>query len=85
VTWQADSGAFCALVEASDLYLGYDSAGQHVAAAAGTPAVTLFVTSAGSRHLRRWSPHGRRARVLAVPPGADEHAAAAAVLRMVAS
>lgn len=82
VTWQADSGAFCASVAASDLYVGYDSAGQHVAAAANVPAVALFVVSAGPRHLERWSPHGPRARVHAVLPGADQEPAAADVLRL---
>ena len=48
-----------ALIEAADVYVGYDSAGQHVAAAVGTPGVTAFVVEAGERHLRRWSAAGR--------------------------
>jgi hypothetical protein len=70
VTWQAPTGEMAALVEAADLYVGYDSAGQHVAAAVGTPGVTAFVVEAGERHLRRWSAAGvGPTRVVRVEPG----------------
>jgi ADP-heptose:LPS heptosyltransferase len=42
----------------SRLYFGYDSAGQHVAAAAGVPLVTVFAGYASERTLERWLPTG---------------------------
>ena len=36
-TWQGDYATFAAHIAASKLYIGYDSAGQHVAAACGVP------------------------------------------------
>ena len=73
VTWRADPGAFLASVAAADAHLGYDSAGQHVAAALGVPTLTAFVTAAGPRHAERWTPSGPgTVRVLRVPPGASE-------------
>jgi hypothetical protein len=47
-------GEIAALIAASDEYLGYDSAGQHIAAAAGTPGVTVFAGSNNRRFIRRW-------------------------------
>ncbi|HEX5421700.1 MAG TPA: hypothetical protein VFY39_17040 [Gammaproteobacteria bacterium] len=58
VTWEADLGAFLAAVGCADMYLGYDSAGQHIAAALGVPTLSLFVESAGPRHGARWMPRG---------------------------
>jgi ADP-heptose:LPS heptosyltransferase len=73
VTWQAPTDGMLALVEAADVYVGYDSSGQHVAAAVGTPGVTAFVVEAGERHFRRWSPAGRgQSRVVRVEPGASD-------------
>ncbi|WP_299823196.1 hypothetical protein [uncultured Jannaschia sp.] len=71
VTWQADPGAFLAVIAASDAHLGYDSAGQHIAAALGVPTLTILVTAAGLRHADRWRPTGPGPiRVLRVDPGA---------------
>lgn len=58
VTWEADTEGMAALVSATDLHVGYDSAGQHVAAAVGTPGITIFRPIAGDRHFERWSPYG---------------------------
>ena len=41
------------------LYFGYDSAGQHVAAAAGVPLVTVFAGYAAERTCQRWKPWGQ--------------------------
>jgi ADP-heptose:LPS heptosyltransferase len=60
VTWEADVAAFCAAISSADLYIGYDSAGQHVAAALGVPPVSVFLAAAGERHAERWRPHGER-------------------------
>ena len=57
-TWQADVGAFVAAIRCADFYVGYDSAGQHIAAASGVPTLSLFIESAGRRHAERWAPRG---------------------------
>lgn len=59
VTWEADVGAFLAAVGCADIYVGYDSAGQHLAAALGVPMLSVFVEAAGARHALRWTPRGR--------------------------
>ena len=48
--------SFAAMISASSLYVGYDSAGQHVAAALGIPLVSVFAGFASQRMLERWSP-----------------------------
>lgn len=50
--------AFASAIAQSDLYAGYDSAGQHVAAACGVPLVTVFAGFASERMLSRWRPDG---------------------------
>ncbi len=48
--------SFAAMIAGSSLYVGYDSAGQHVAAALGIPLVSVFGGFACERMLARWSP-----------------------------
>lgn len=48
--------SFAALIAASSLYVGYDSAGQHVAAALGVPLVAIFQGFASERTAARWRP-----------------------------
>jgi ADP-heptose:LPS heptosyltransferase len=50
--------SFAAMVAESSLYFGYDSAGQHVAAAMGVPLVTVFKGFVNERMLARWTPCG---------------------------
>ena len=50
--------SFAAMIAASSLYVGYDSAGQHVAAALGVPLVAVFQGFASERTLARWAPEG---------------------------
>lgn len=50
--------SFAAMIASSSLYFGYDSAGQHVAAAMGVPVVSVFKGFANERMLARWTPHG---------------------------
>lgn len=45
---------FAATVAESSFYVGYDSSGQHAAAAAGTPRATVFAGYASERFLARW-------------------------------
>jgi len=49
---------FAAQISRSKLYVGYDSAGQHVASACGVPLITIFKGFAGERTLARWRPKG---------------------------
>ncbi len=56
--WQGAFASFASLIARSRLYVGYDSAGQHVAAACGVPLVTIFAGFASQRLFERWSPSG---------------------------
>ena len=51
-------GEMAALIAHSDEYLGYDSACQHIAAAARTPTLTIFAGSNNKNFIRRWSACG---------------------------
>lgn len=48
--------SFAALIASSSLFVGYDSAGQHAAAALGVPLVSVFQGFASERMLARWMP-----------------------------
>lgn len=50
--------SFASHIVQSRLYVGYDSVGQHVAAAAGIPMVSVFAGYASERMLARWRPRG---------------------------
>jgi len=58
--------SFASHIVQSDLYVGYDSAGQHVAAAAGVPLVSVFAGFACHRMFSRWCPTGPATRVVVV-------------------
>jgi hypothetical protein len=47
-----------ALIGHSDEYIGYDSACQHIAAAARTPTLTIFAGTNNKNFVRRWSACG---------------------------
>jgi ADP-heptose:LPS heptosyltransferase len=49
---------FAAMIGRGPLYVGYDSAGQHVAAACGVPLVAVFAGYPNERFLHRWRPYG---------------------------
>jgi ADP-heptose:LPS heptosyltransferase len=51
-------GEMAAIIRHSDEYLGYDSACQHIAAAAGTPTLTIFAGTNNKSFIRRWSACG---------------------------
>lgn len=59
VTWDGSIGAFAGLIAASDQYIGYDSAGQHIAAALGVKTLTVFVSSNNATFTERWRPFGK--------------------------
>ncbi|MBI4893014.1 MAG: hypothetical protein HY821_20495 [Acidobacteria bacterium] len=48
--------SFAAMIAASSLFVGYDSAGQHVAAALGIPLICVFAGQASQRMFERWAP-----------------------------
>jgi ADP-heptose:LPS heptosyltransferase len=58
LAWGGRVGLLAALIAASDLYIGYDSAGQHIAAAAGVPCIDVFAGYGSQRMLERWRPTG---------------------------
>ena len=62
-TWRGSFAGFAAIIAASRLYVGYDSAGQHVAAACGTPLISIFAGFPCERMLARWRPAGQVIRV----------------------
>jgi len=57
-TWQGSFADFAGIIARSSLYVGYDSAGQHVAAACGVPLVSVFAGYPCERFLDRWRPWG---------------------------
>jgi ADP-heptose:LPS heptosyltransferase len=58
LTWQGGIGRFAALIAESTAYIGYDSAGQHIAAALGVPTIDIFTGFTSPHMPERWSPHG---------------------------
>jgi hypothetical protein len=57
---------FAKIIAASKLYVGYDSAGQHAAAAAGVPLISIFAGFAVPRMFDRWRPVAPGATVIRV-------------------
>jgi len=56
--FEGSFAAFASLIARSRLYVGYDSAGQHAAAACGVPLVCVFAGFPCARFLARWRPSG---------------------------
>jgi ADP-heptose:LPS heptosyltransferase len=54
-------GQMAALIDASDEYIGYDSACQHIAAAQSIPTTTVFAGTNNPTFIRRWSAYGKNA------------------------
>lgn len=72
--WEGSFAGFAAMVAASSLYVGYDSAGQHVAAACAVPLISVFAGFPVPRMFDRWRPTGPHAHVIRVdaPPDPAE-------------
>lgn len=66
--------SFASHIAQSSLYAGYDSAGQHVAAASGVPLISVFTGYTCDRMLARWRPATPRSRVIAVNEANRAHA-----------
>ena len=58
ILWSGSFAPFAAAIGRSRLYVGYDSAGQHVAAACGVARITVFNGFPGERFVARWRPEG---------------------------
>lgn len=58
VVWRGGIGMFAALIAESDLYVGYDSSGQHIAAALGVPCIDIMAGYSSQRMTARWRPTG---------------------------
>jgi glycosyl transferase family 9 (putative heptosyltransferase) len=56
--WHGSLAGFAGLISASDLYVGYDSACQHLAAALGIPTIDIFAGFHAARMPQRWRPTG---------------------------
>lgn len=61
--WNGSFAGFASIIANSRLYVGYDSAGQHVAAACGTPLISIFAGFPCPRMFARWRPGGNVIRV----------------------
>jgi hypothetical protein len=59
VVWDSSFAGFAAHIQRSKLYVGYDSAGGHVAAACGIPMINIFAGAVSERMFQRWRPTGR--------------------------
>ena len=58
-TCRGSFAAFASAIVRSDLYVGYDSAGQHIAAAAAVPLLSIFAGYPSPRFFSRWRPWGK--------------------------
>jgi hypothetical protein len=57
-SWSGAYAPFAYAISKAKLYVGYDSAGQHVAAACGTPLISMFAGFPTMRMFHRWKPDG---------------------------
>jgi ADP-heptose:LPS heptosyltransferase len=67
--WEGGFAGFASIIAQSDLYVGYDSAGQHAAAASQTPLVTIFAGAPSLRFQQRWTPYGEGNRFMVEADG----------------
>ena len=71
--WDGSFAGFAGIIAASRLYVGYDSAGQHAAAACGVPLISIFAGFPVPRMFHRWRPTSPRATVIRVDkPDCDQ-------------
>ncbi len=57
--WEGGFAGFASIIAQSDLYVGYDSGGQHAAAAAGVPLICIFAGAASERFRQAMAGAGR--------------------------
>lgn len=69
LVWNGRIGMLAALIGECNLYIGYDSAGSHIATALGIPCIDVFAGFGSSRFVERWRPTGAaESKVIAVDP-----------------
>ena len=56
--WEGSFAAFASIISQARFYAGYDSAGQHAAAACGIPLFSVFAGAPSERFENRWAPWG---------------------------
>jgi ADP-heptose:LPS heptosyltransferase len=79
-TFQGDFARFARSIARSSLYVGYDSAGQHVAGAAGVPnSISIFAGYPNERFVERWHPAGSGAIAVIRAKGRDTRSVLAEV------
>jgi ADP-heptose:LPS heptosyltransferase len=64
--WEGSFAGFASIIGGARLYVGYDSAGQHVAAACGIPLISVFAGFPVRRMFCRWRPAGPTCTVIPV-------------------
>jgi ADP-heptose:LPS heptosyltransferase len=64
--WEGSFAGFAAIIAGSSLYVGYDSAGQHVAAACGVRSICIFAGFPAERMFERWFPAAFNSTVIRV-------------------
>jgi ADP-heptose:LPS heptosyltransferase len=62
--WDGSFAGFAGIISGARLYVGYDSAGQHAAAAAGVPLITVFAGFPAPRMFYRWRPVAPNATII---------------------
>lgn len=81
VIWEGRMGLLAALIGQSDLYVGYDSAGQHIAAALGVACIDVFAGFSSPRMIDRWRPAGLSEARVIVADTLNDNADAALILK----
>ncbi|MBU0674344.1 MAG: hypothetical protein KJ950_06850 [Proteobacteria bacterium] len=73
VGFESSIGGLAAMAGQVDTYIGYDSCGQHLAAAAGIETITVFAGAPNERFIHRWTPWTKNNPVTVIPvaPGPD--------------
>jgi ADP-heptose:LPS heptosyltransferase len=69
VLWDGSFAGFAAHIQRSRLFVGYDSAGGHAAAARGVPMISIFTGEVSERMFQRWRPSGH-GKIEVIRPGA---------------
>jgi hypothetical protein len=69
IAWEGGIAKFGSMIAHSQLYIGYDSAFQHIAAALKVPVIDIFADVRGPLFAERWQPYGKGPiRVVKVQP-----------------
>lgn len=64
--WEGSFAGFASIIAGARWYVGYDSAGQHVAAACNTPLISIFAGFPVPRMFDRWRPTGQNCHAIRV-------------------